>query len=128
MSSESAFDATTKQFTGATLVELGFAVGTVIRVQMKNFLTYDDCQVFPGPRLNVVLGPNGTGKSTITHAICLACAGSPVSLGRDNKLSEFVKHGKVGEIVFVEVDLMYNDRGRTVNVRREIDSNKRSAR
>ena len=128
MSSESAYDTTTKRFDAETLIELGFAVGTVIRVRMKNFLTYDDCQVFPGPRLNVVLGPNGTGKSTITHAICLACAGSPASLGRDNKLSEFVKHGKVGEMVYVEVDLVYNNRGRTVNVRREIDSTKKSSR
>jgi recombinational DNA repair ATPase RecF len=29
---------------------------------MVNFLTYDECEVFPGPRLNIVLGPNGTGK------------------------------------------------------------------
>ena len=62
-------------------IGLGYKIGAVLRVKMVNFLTYDDCEVFPGPRLNVILGPNGTGKSTITHAICLACGGSPAVLG-----------------------------------------------
>ena len=64
------------------LRQLGFKKGSIIRVHMKNFLTYDYSMVFPGPRLNVILGPNGTGKSTITHAICLACAGSAATVGR----------------------------------------------
>jgi recombinational DNA repair ATPase RecF len=59
----------------------GFRSGAVMRVNMHNFLTFDDCEVFPGPRLNVILGPNGTGKSTITHAICLACCGKPETVG-----------------------------------------------
>ena len=60
----------------------GFRNGSVLRVRMHNFLTFDDCEVFPGPRLNVILGPNGTGKSTVTHAICLACCGSPQTVGK----------------------------------------------
>jgi predicted ATPase len=59
----------------------GYRNGSVLRVRMHNFLTFDDCEVFPGPRLNVILGPNGTGKSTVTHAICLACCGSPATVG-----------------------------------------------
>ena len=34
----------------------GYGKGSIIRVKMINFLTYDECEVFPGPRLNVVLG------------------------------------------------------------------------
>ena len=36
---------------------VGFNNGSVIRVEMQNFLTFDKCEVFPGPRLNIVLGP-----------------------------------------------------------------------
>ena len=61
---------------------LGFKPGSIFRVSMLNFLTYDECEVFPGPKLNVVIGPNGTGKSTLTHAICLACAGSTGDVGK----------------------------------------------
>ncbi len=60
---------------------LGYKPGSIIRVQVKNFLTYDECEVFPGPKLNVVIGPNGSGKSTLTHAICLACCGSTGDIG-----------------------------------------------
>lgn len=62
--------------------EKGFRIGSVYRVSCLNFLTYDECEVFPGPKLNVVIGPNGTGKSTLTHAICLACCGSTSDVGK----------------------------------------------
>jgi len=44
-------------------IQRGYKNGSVIKVKMKNFLTYDFCEVSPGPRLNVLLGPNGTGMS-----------------------------------------------------------------
>lgn len=44
---------------------------------MKDFLTYDDAEFRPGPYLNMVLGPNGTGKSSIACAICLGLAFKP---------------------------------------------------
>ena len=55
------------------LLTKGYCRGSILRCRMRNFLTYDDAEVFPGPKLNVLLGPNGTGKSAITHAVCLAC-------------------------------------------------------
>ena len=74
---------------------------------MVNFITYDDAEVFPGPRLNVVLGPNGTGKSTLTHAICLACAGKTSTVGRSSDLSQFVKKGKESaKLSYVEIDML----------------------
>lgn len=79
------------------LSELGYRSGSIVRVKMKNFLTYEVAEVFPGPRLNVVLGPNGTGKSAMTHAICLACGGDPKSVGRSPDLTQFVKRGAEGD-------------------------------
>jgi recombinational DNA repair ATPase RecF len=60
----------------------GFKAGSIVRLKMKNFLTYDECEFFTGPRLNIVIGPNGTGKSALTHAICLACCGSTGDVGK----------------------------------------------
>jgi AAA15 family ATPase/GTPase len=68
---------------------LGYQPGSIIRVKVKNFLTYDECEVFPGPKLNVVIGPNGSGKSTLTHAICLACCGSTGDIGKSYYFSIF---------------------------------------
>ena len=81
----------------------------------------DDAEVFPGPRLNIILGPNGTGKSTLTHAICLACAGVPSSVGRSDDLRHFIKRGKEGEGCFCEVDLLLKNDA-VVTVRRTLNS------
>ena len=35
---------------------------SILHVHMVNYLTYDNCEVFPGPSLNIVLGPNGIGN------------------------------------------------------------------
>ena len=57
------------------------------------FRTYDSVEFTAGPQLNVVIGPNGTGKSTIVCAICLGLAGKTVWLGRAQQVSEFIKYG-----------------------------------
>jgi chromosome segregation ATPase len=46
-------------------------VGSIVRIALENFLTYDSVSFTPGPDLNMILGPNGTGKSTIACAIAI---------------------------------------------------------
>lgn len=48
----------------------------------------------PGPRLNLVLGPNGTGKSSLVCAICVGLGGSTKVLGRADNLAEFIRRGQ----------------------------------
>jgi len=45
--------------------------GSIFRVKLENFVTYTAVEFSPGPSLNMVIGPNGTGKSTLVCAICL---------------------------------------------------------
>lgn len=45
--------------------------GSIVRVKLTNFVTYTEAEFKPGPSLNMVIGPNGTGKSTLVCAICL---------------------------------------------------------
>lgn len=52
------------------------------------FRTYDICEVSPGPHLNMIIGANGTGKSSIVCAICLGLAGKPAFMGRADKVSK----------------------------------------
>lgn len=51
--------------------------GSIVRIQLKNFVTYDYVQFSPGPYLNMILGPNGTGKSSIACAIVLGLNSPP---------------------------------------------------
>ena len=108
------------------LKEKGYRTGSIVKVQLKNFLTYDNADVYPGPRLNVVLGPNGTGKSALTHAICLACGGDPKSVGRSPDLKQFVKRGCDLENAYAEVHLLKDNR--VVSVRRTINSQNKTSK
>ena len=51
--------------------------GSIVRVKLANFVTYTAVEFFPGPSLNMVIGPNGTGKSTLVCAICLGLGWGP---------------------------------------------------
>ena len=94
--------------------------GSIVRVELKNFVTYTAVEFFPGPSLNMVIGPNGTGKSTLVCAICLGLGWGPqVSLqeetvlrmdadglqhlGRAKEVSEYVKHGCQEAMIQIEL-------------------------
>uniref|UniRef100_UPI0037E93740 structural maintenance of chromosomes protein 5 n=1 Tax=Semicossyphus pulcher TaxID=241346 RepID=UPI0037E93740 len=78
---------------GGTVGEGRFVEGSILRITMKNFLTYDHSVVHPGPNLNMIVGANGTGKSSIVCAICLGLAGKTAILGRGDKVGLYVKRG-----------------------------------
>lgn len=86
---------------GATDQE--FKPGAIVRVKVENFVTYESAEFFPGPNLNMVIGPNGTGKSSLVCAICLGLGYHSNVLGRATSFGEFVKHGK--DYATVEIEL-----------------------
>lgn len=68
--------------------------GSIVRVEVKNFMTYSHCVIEPGPTLNLVLGPNGTGKSSFVCALCVGLAGSTRLLGRADDVGSYIRRGK----------------------------------
>ncbi|KAI0101280.1 P-loop containing nucleoside triphosphate hydrolase protein [Daldinia grandis] len=80
-----------------------FQAGAIVRVLVQDFVTYEHAEFNPGPNLNMVIGPNGTGKSSLVCAICLGLGYHPKHLGRASNVGEFVKHGK--ETAIVEIQL-----------------------
>ncbi|KAI5302870.1 Structural maintenance of chromosomes protein 5 [Ascosphaera pollenicola] len=60
--------------------EIPHSPGAIVRVRLTNFVTYSSAEFHPGPLLNMIIGPNGTGKSTFV-------------LGRAKDVADFVKHG-----------------------------------
>ncbi|XP_054033741.1 structural maintenance of chromosomes protein 5 [Dryobates pubescens] len=71
--------------------------------------TYDNCEVHPGPNLNMIVGANGTGKSSIICAICLGLAGKPSFIGRADKVGLFVKQGCLKGVVEIELSKVPNN-------------------
>lgn len=54
-----------------------FVPGNIVEIEVCNFMTYTHLKSKPGPRLNLVIGPNGTGKSSLVCAIGIGLAGEP---------------------------------------------------
>ncbi|KAM3872303.1 structural maintenance of chromosomes protein 5-like [Diretmus argenteus] len=101
---------------GAEEGPTGYVEGSIIRITMQNFLTYDYAVVRPGPNLNLIVGPNGTGKSSILCAICLGLAGKTSVLGKGDKVGLYVKRGC--NIGWIEIELY--KKGGNVVINREI--------
>ncbi|KAL5606338.1 hypothetical protein BROUX41_002755 [Berkeleyomyces rouxiae] len=80
-----------------------YQVGAIMRVYVQNFLTYDKAEFVPGPFLNMVIGPNGTGKSSLVNAICLGLGFPAKLLGRASTIGEFVKHNQNFAVIETEL-------------------------
>src|ERR1700722_10543023 len=52
-----------------------YPIGGIIRICVTNFVTYSYCEFLPGPYMNMIIGPNGTGKSSVVCAIALGLGG-----------------------------------------------------
>ncbi|KAI0506150.1 P-loop containing nucleoside triphosphate hydrolase protein [Xylaria bambusicola] len=87
-----------------------FHPGAIVRVRVTNFVTYKQAEFLPGPNLNMVIGPNGTGKSSLVCAICLGLGYHPKHLGRASHVGEFVKHGEESATIEVELQKRPKDR------------------
>lgn len=110
---------------GVTATE--FSPGAIVRVTIENFVTYERADFFPGPSLNMVIGPNGVGKSSLVCAICLGLGYPPAVLGRAGTVGEFVKHGKDHAIVEIELQKRPQDRANyVIRLRINAENNERS--
>lgn len=100
--------------------------GAIVKVTLKDFVTYTAATFYPGPALNMVIGPNGTGKSTLVCAICLGLAASPNNLGRAKEVGEFVKHGASDAYIEIELKGKRGQRNYIVRTHIKRDGNKRT--
>ncbi|KAL8562706.1 hypothetical protein ACOMHN_011277 [Nucella lapillus] len=95
----------------------GFREGAIVRIKLQNILTYESVEFNTGPYLNVIIGPNGTGKSAIVCAICLGLAGKTSWLGRASSPADFIRYGANRGTIELE---LYNCDGDNYTIRREI--------
>ncbi|KAH6646971.1 P-loop containing nucleoside triphosphate hydrolase protein [Truncatella angustata] len=96
-----------------------YSPGAVVRVKLVNFVTYEKAVFYPGPNLNMIIGPNGTGKSSLVCALALGLGYNTSVLGRATKFSEYVTHGQDEATIEIELQKRPNERSNHV-IRLEI--------
>ena len=80
-----------------------FQPGAIKKVRLTNFVTYTSAEFSLGPSLNMVIGPNGTGKSTLVCALCLGLGFDAKLMGRAEEPADFVKNGS--QVATIEIEL-----------------------
>lgn len=70
-----------------------FKPGFILKVKVKNFTTYSYAEFNLSPTLNMIIGPNGTGKSTLVAAICLGLGGK-IDLIKRKTMKSMIKTGQ----------------------------------
>lgn len=99
----------------------GYTGGRIKRIRIRNFMTYDDVEIIPKSGLNLIVGLNGSGKSSIMCAICLGLAGKPQFTGRATQLSDFIKHGQHQADIEIELECV---RERNIVISRKLKGDK----
>jgi chromosome segregation protein len=85
-------------------------------VRLRNFLSFYEGEVSFDPGLTVIIGPNGSGKTSIFHAMKFAL-GSNQREARYPKWSDFIRHGAST----AEVELTVTNDGSSHRFLRKID-------
>ncbi|KAL0860346.1 hypothetical protein ABMA27_009749 [Loxostege sticticalis] len=97
----------------------GVRPGCIHRIALENFVTYKQVELYPGTSLNLIIGPNGTGKSTFVCAIILGLCGKTSVIGRAKKISEYVRSGC--EQSTIEIELYQQPGKRNVIITRHFN-------
>ncbi|OTF72867.1 SMC protein-like protein, partial [Euroglyphus maynei] len=81
-----------------------FKLGSIVRIELENFMIYKHIEFLPGPFLNLILGPNGSGKSALVT-------------GRSSNLIDYVRTGANFASITIE---LYNPKDKNQLIQREI--------
>ncbi|GMJ05949.1 structural maintenance of chromosomes 6A [Hibiscus trionum] len=77
--------------------------GTIRRIRLENFMCHSSLEIELGEWVNFITGQNGSGKSAILTALCIAFGCRAKDTQRASKLKEFIKTGCSYAIVQVDV-------------------------
>ncbi|SCU88818.1 LADA_0E12222g1_1 [Lachancea dasiensis] len=76
--------------------------GNVKRVKLRNFMCHENFELDLGPRLNFIVGKNGSGKSAVLTAITIGLGAKATDTNRGSSLKDLIREGcRSSKIVLV---------------------------
>ncbi|XP_020572528.1 structural maintenance of chromosomes protein 6A-like isoform X2 [Phalaenopsis equestris] len=79
------------------------APGVISRIRLENFMCHSSLQIDLGDWVNFITGQNGSGKSAILTALCVAFGCRAKGTQRANALKDLIKTGCSYAAIFVEI-------------------------
>lgn len=77
--------------------------GIISRIRLENFMCHSCLQIDLGDRVNFITGQNGSGKSAILTALCVAFGCRAKGTQRAKTLKDFIKTGCSYAAIFVQI-------------------------
>ncbi|KAL5569886.1 hypothetical protein UlMin_026461 [Ulmus minor] len=79
------------------------SAGIIKRIRLENFMCHSNLEIELGDSVNFITGQNGSGKSAILTALCVAFGCRAKGTQRASTLKDFIKTGCSYAVVHVEV-------------------------
>ncbi|KAL8153848.1 hypothetical protein V2J09_011608 [Rumex salicifolius] len=79
------------------------SAGTISKIRVENFMCHSNMEIEFGDYVNFITGQNGSGKSAILTALCVAFGCRARSTQRAATLKDFIKNGCDYAVVWVEM-------------------------
>lgn len=68
--------------------------GTILKIHVVNFMCHKNLEIDLGPRINFIVGHNGSGKSAILTALSVCLGGKVSNTDRGKSLRELIRRGE----------------------------------
>ncbi|ESQ40700.1 hypothetical protein EUTSA_v10012532mg [Eutrema salsugineum] len=78
--------------------------GKILRLRLENFMCHSNLEIEFGEWVNFITGQNGSGKSAILTALCVAFGCRAKGTQRASTLKDFIKTGCSDALVHVEMN------------------------
>lgn len=104
-----------------------FQPGSIIKCKLINFMSYELTEFHFGPRMNLIIGPNGTGKSTFVCAVCIGLNGKLSNLGKESMTTDgFIKDNKNFAEINLELKSFNNELNKSITITTKLFRNKKT--
>lgn len=78
--------------------------GYIKKVILKNFMCHEHFELELGPRLNFIVGNNGSGKSAVLTAITIGLGAKATDTNRGSSLKDLIKEGRYSSKISIILD------------------------
>ncbi|XP_031393668.1 structural maintenance of chromosomes protein 6B isoform X2 [Punica granatum] len=77
--------------------------GIITRIRLENFMCHSNLEIELGEWVNFITGQNGSGKSAILTALCVAFGCRAKGTQRASTLKDFIKNGCSSAVIQIEL-------------------------